>query len=161
MIRRQPTSTLFPYTTLFRSREPHRPDKRASPRRATESFLRLRHVTPGLSRKGPGMVHDGTVERNLVMLDLSSFEKAASQLQEALSYCESDIALKDPHLARHLRAAAIQAFEFTYEIAFKMLKRFLQATEANADAIESMTFNEIIRLGYERGLLSAELREWK
>jgi nucleotidyltransferase substrate binding protein (TIGR01987 family) len=107
------------------------------------------------------MVHDRTVERNLVMLDLSSFEKAASQLQEALSYCKSDIAMKDPHLALHLRAAAIQAFELTYEIAFKMLKRYLQATEANADAIESMTFNEIIRLGYERGLLSAELREWK
>jgi nucleotidyltransferase substrate binding protein (TIGR01987 family) len=95
------------------------------------------------------------------MLDVSSFEKAASQLQEALSYCKSDVAKNDPHLALHLRAAAIQAFEFTYEVAYKMLKRFLQATEANADAIESMTFNEIIRLGYERGLLSAELREWK
>src|SRR5690349_23384324 len=34
MIRRPPRSTLFPYTTLFRSRRDHGPDRRARRRRA-------------------------------------------------------------------------------------------------------------------------------
>src|SRR2546426_9269431 len=33
MIRRPPRSTLFPYTTLFRSRDPHRSDARRQARR--------------------------------------------------------------------------------------------------------------------------------
>src|SRR5207248_10175481 len=33
LLRRPPRSTLFPYTTLFRSRGPHQPCKRPSPRR--------------------------------------------------------------------------------------------------------------------------------
>src|SRR5436305_9021853 len=33
LVRPPPTSTLFPYTTLFRSRTPRRPSSRARPRR--------------------------------------------------------------------------------------------------------------------------------
>lgn len=95
------------------------------------------------------------------MLDLSSFEKAVSQLKDSLAYCESDLAKNDSHLALHLRAGSIQAFEFTYESAYKMLKRFLEMTEASPAEIGSMTFNQTIRLAYDRGLISAELREWK
>ncbi len=64
-------------------------------------------------------------------LDLSSLKKAIAQLEEALFYCHSDIAKKDDRLALHLRAGAIQAFEFTYESCFKMLKRYLEMTESD------------------------------
>lgn len=94
-------------------------------------------------------------------LDLSAPHKALAQLEEALAFCRSELAKKDERLALHLRAAAIQAFEFTYEIAVKTLKRFLEATEADPSAVDAMTFNEMIRLGYERGLLQAELAAWK
>jgi hypothetical protein len=60
-----------------------------------------------------------------------------------------------------MRTAAIKAFEFTYELSFKLLRRHLEGTASNPDAMDKMTFNEIIRLGYERGLLNAELAEWK
>lgn len=95
------------------------------------------------------------------MLDLSSFKLAISQLEDALKYCQTDLAKKDPRLFLHLRAGAIQAFEFTYELAIKMLKRFLETTEANPAIIDETTFNEFIRLGYERGLLKSELAQWK
>jgi nucleotidyltransferase substrate binding protein (TIGR01987 family) len=87
-------------------------------------------------------------------LDVSSFEKAIAQLEDALKYCESDIAL-------HLRAAAIQAFEFTYELSLKMLKRYLSQTEANPNLMSEITFNELIRKGYEKGLIHSELSVWK
>jgi hypothetical protein len=48
-------------------------------------------------------------------LDLKSFEKAIIQLESAIKYSESDLAKNDANLALHLRAAVIQAFEFTYE----------------------------------------------
>ena len=56
-------------------------------------------------------------------LDLSPLQNAVSQLEEALDLYGSELAEGDPRLKRHLRAAVIQAFEFTYELSFKMLKR--------------------------------------
>ncbi len=94
-------------------------------------------------------------------LDLSALKKAIYQLEEALEYCHSDLAKKDKRLALHLRAAAIQAFEFTYELTLKMLKRYLSLTEANPSIVDEMTFNELIRKGYEKGLLHSELAMWK
>ena len=94
-------------------------------------------------------------------LDLSSLQKATAQLAEALDLCRSDLAKSNPRFALHLRAAAIQAFEFTYELSFKTLKRYLEMTEANPAVVEEMTFNEFIRRGYELGLLRAELKDWQ
>lgn len=94
-------------------------------------------------------------------LDLTSLKGAIAQLEDALRYCNSDLAKGDAKLALHLRAAAIQAFEFTYELSYKMLKRYLESTEANPAIVDEMNFNDIIRRGYEIGLLKAELEEWK
>ena len=95
------------------------------------------------------------------MLNLTSLSNAILQIEEALAYAQSDLATDDLRLARHLRAAAIQAFEFTYELSIKMLKRYLETLEANPAAVDEMTFNELIRSGYEAGLLRAELSDWK
>ena len=94
-------------------------------------------------------------------LDLSSLQKAIAQLDEAIALSRSDLAAANPRLALHLRAAAIQAFEFTYELSIKTLKRFLEATEANPSAVEEMSFNEMIRRGYELALLQAEIAAWR
>jgi nucleotidyltransferase substrate binding protein (TIGR01987 family) len=96
-----------------------------------------------------------------MILDLTSLENAIAQLEEALTYCNSDLAKNDLRLARHLRAAAIQAFEFTYELSFKMLKRYLEETEANPAAIDDMKFKGVIRRGFELGLVSREADEWE
>ena len=91
------------------------------------------------------------------MIDISPLEKAIAQLQESLNYADSDLAKYDARLARQFRSAAIQAFEYTYELSHKMLKRYLEATEPTPESIDAMSFQELIRTGAEKGLL---LHSW-
>ncbi len=100
-------------------------------------------------------------ETLLMILDLSSLRNAIAQAEEALAYGRSDLARADARLALHLRAAAIQAFEFTYELAIKTLRRYLIESEPSPADINAMSFNDLIRRGYAAGLLQAELAEWK
>ena len=95
------------------------------------------------------------------MIDLSALEKAIAQADEALEFCASDLAVTHPRLSVHLRASAIQAFEFTYELTIKTLKRYLSETDPNPASIDELSFNELIRRGYETGLIQAELVVWK
>ena len=60
-----------------------------------------------------------------------------------------------------IRDACIQRFEFTYELAHKMLKRFMEATSPNPDEFDGMTFQDLIRSGNERGLLRSDWSLWK
>jgi len=94
-------------------------------------------------------------------LDLSSLRIAIAQFDEAMDLNRSDIAAANPRLAVHLRAAAIQAFEFTCELVVRALKRFLRAAEAIPAAADEMDFNELIRRGCELGLLKAEIDAWR
>ena len=107
----------------------------------------------GLSKR---LARETGVSRMGAELDLSSLKNAIAQLDEAMEFNRSDLAAADPRLAVHLRAAAIQAFEFTYELAVRTLKRFLVATEANPGAAVETSFDELIRRGYELGLLKAD-----
>lgn len=93
-------------------------------------------------------------------LDLTSLRLAIAQTDEALEFCRSDLARFNPRLALHLRAAAVQAFEFTYDLSHYTLKRYLEETEPNPAGVEEMSFDDLIRRGYELGLLQAEVSEW-
>lgn len=93
-------------------------------------------------------------------LDLSPLENAAAQLEDAIAYYDSDLAANDPGLRMHLRAAVIQAFEFTYELSYKMLKRHLELASPNPAEIDAMGFRGIIREALGRGLLRSDLSTW-
>ena len=94
-------------------------------------------------------------------LDISSFSKAVAQLEAYVGLAESDIAGNDQTHAQALRAAAIQAFEFTYELALKTLRRYLEEADQSPETIQGMTFDEVIRKGFEEGLLNAEIADWR
>lgn len=85
------------------------------------------------------------------MLDLTPLRKALTQLRQSLETCESGVARDNPHLARQLRAGAIQAFEFTYEVGVKMLRRQLE--EMEPAPVDQLPFRDLVRLGAERGLI--------
>lgn len=91
----------------------------------------------------------------LIPLDLTSFEKALLRLEEALK------AYGGAPANTLYRDATIQRFEFTYEVAHKMLKRYLEMTAPNPAAIDEMAFADMIRTGSEQGLLRSGWDKWK
>jgi nucleotidyltransferase substrate binding protein (TIGR01987 family) len=89
------------------------------------------------------------------MLDLSPLQNALRQLRDGLALS-----------ARHpdeslMRDGVIQRFEFCYELSHKMLKRYLEQTAADPQAIDAMAFQTLIRTGSEQGLLLHGWEVWK
>jgi nucleotidyltransferase substrate binding protein (TIGR01987 family) len=88
-------------------------------------------------------------------LDLTPLERAISRLHEGLVRYQKDIS------DTQIRDGLIQRFDFTYEISHKMLKRFMEATSANPAEFDSMSFQDLIRSGNERGLLLGDWSAWR
>ncbi len=83
----------------------------------------------------------------LPALDLSSFANALAALGRALA--RSDAAPAD----EELRDACIERFEFTFELAWKSLKRRLEIDLPSRDEIDTLSFRGLIRRAAEHGLL--------
>lgn len=94
-------------------------------------------------------------------LDISPLLKAIAQLQKALNYTTSPAAAADAGLREQFRNSVIQCFEFTYELSHKLLKRHLEETAATPEEIDISTFQSIIRLGNEKGLLRSDWSRWR
>lgn len=86
-------------------------------------------------------------------LDLSSFEKALASLQRALRRSEAEPADEE------LRDACIQRFEFTFELAWKMLKRRLELDLPSTAELDSLSYRGLMRVAPEQGLV-ADPRAW-
>ena len=93
-------------------------------------------------------------------LNFSALEKAISQLGQSLIYYDSDLAVRDPGIKFQFRSAAIQAFEYTYDLSWKMLKRYFDLTEPAAN-FDSLSFAELIRTGSEKGLIMNDINVWR
>jgi len=89
------------------------------------------------------------------LLILTSFQKALTALDRALT---EHARIPDNDFVRD---ACIQRFELTYELSHKMLKRHLEMTAASPSDIDHMTFQTLIRTGFEQGLLQQSWDHWK
>lgn len=87
-------------------------------------------------------------------VDLSSFRLALASLQRALARWEATQAQDE-----EVRDACIQRFEYSFELSWKMLKRRLELDLPDAQAVDAMSFRDLIRTGAERGLL-ADVDAW-
>lgn len=94
-------------------------------------------------------------------IDLSSLHKALAQLEEALLFWRAQV--PDAPLAKHLRSAVIQSFEFSYELSVRMLRRVLIERSAASDLIIDLSFNNLLRKAADAGLLAdpLEWRKWR
>ena len=86
-------------------------------------------------------------------LDYSSLESAVAQLQRSFDYLHSDLARKDGGLREQFRAATIQAFEFSYELAVRMIRRQLVLIVANPDELREIDFADLIRDAADAGIV--------
>ena len=86
-------------------------------------------------------------------LDYSSLESAVAQLQGSFGYLHSDLAREDAGLRAQFRAATIQAFEFTYELAVKTIRRQLAQVVANPDVLRMIDFADLMRDAADAGLV--------
>ncbi|ADV84559.1 HI0074 family nucleotidyltransferase substrate-binding subunit [Terriglobus saanensis] len=89
------------------------------------------------------------------MIDLTAFRNAVQQLSSAIQE-----QAREPERVL-LRAGLIQTFEFTYELSHKMLKRYLMSVTPSPEQIDLLTFEGLIRLGDEAGLLLSPIAVWK
>mgnify|MGYP006217407835 CR=1 FL=1 len=94
-------------------------------------------------------------------IDLTSLDKATRALHGAIGYwqAEPDGSGRKPHL----RAGVIQAFEFSYELCMRFLRRVLIERALSADLVQDLSFNDLLRQGADAGLLPDPLqwRRWR
>ena len=86
-------------------------------------------------------------------LDSSPLASAVEQLQRSFDYLHGDLASADSGLREQFRAATIQAFEFTYELAVKMIQRQLAQIVANPEALRNMDFADLMRDAADAGIV--------
>jgi nucleotidyltransferase substrate binding protein (TIGR01987 family) len=87
-------------------------------------------------------------------LDLDALESATGRLEEIVGARTAD-----PGNV-FVRDAAIQRFEFTYELAHKTLRRYLEQAAADPQAVERMSFPNLIRTASEQGLIRSDWERW-
>lgn len=86
-------------------------------------------------------------------LDYSALTRAVARLRKGIARAES---ARDDE---ELRDAVIQRFEYTFELAWKMLKRRLEADAAVPSAVDRMSFRDLLREAAEKGLV-ADPERW-
>ena len=88
-------------------------------------------------------------------LDLTSLINAITRLEEGLDAYGRDTS------QTLIRDGLVQRFEFTYEVAHKMLKRYLEYASPSPEQYDNMPFQDLIRSGNEQGLLLGDWPKWK
>lgn len=94
-------------------------------------------------------------------IDFSPLGDAIGQLEKSIRFATSELAENDDELFEQFRNSVIQCFEFTYELSHKMLARYLEETAANPEEIDLSTFQNIVRIGNQKGLLLSDWSQWR
>jgi nucleotidyltransferase substrate binding protein (TIGR01987 family) len=88
-------------------------------------------------------------------LDISPLVNAVDRLEEGLVRYERDIS------DAQIRDGLIQRFEFTYDLAHRILRRTMEMLAANPEAIDRMSFPELIRSAREQDLIASGWPVWR
>ena len=95
------------------------------------------------------------------ILDLTSLEKGIASLNRAINVYKDTKQRVDydvPDLVETLRAGVIQSFEFTYELSWKFMKRWVEENGV-ALSVDGVTRRELFRIAAEH-LLINDVDQW-
>lgn len=87
--------------------------------------------------------------------NIDQLDRAASRLAEGL------VRYRGEPNDEQLRDGLIQRFEFTFDLATKVLRRVLEATADTPQSIDPMSYSSLMRTGWEKGLLKGGWPAWK
>ncbi len=87
-------------------------------------------------------------------LDITPLANAIDRLAEGLARHR-----REPH-DEQLRDGLIQRFEFTYELSYKTLRRFIRETAPLPEEVDRMAFQDLIRSANQQGLLRGDWPAW-
>jgi nucleotidyltransferase substrate binding protein (TIGR01987 family) len=87
-----------------------------------------------------------------VTLDLAALDNATAALERAVAVVHTTVPERSQDERELLQSGLIQAFEFTYEVAWKMLRRCL-ADELGASAVEGLARRELFRFAAQHRLI--------
>ncbi len=88
-------------------------------------------------------------------LDIGALVNAVGRLQEGLERHRREPA------DEQLRDGLIQRFEFTYELAHRILRRYLRQVSPSPATFDQMPFQDLIRTGSAQGLLLNDWAAWR
>ncbi len=87
-------------------------------------------------------------------LDPTVYRRAVERLGQGFSRYHANPADEE------VRDGVIQRFEYTYDLATKMLRRALSETEDSPGETDRMSFASMIRTAWEKGLTSRGFTDW-
>jgi nucleotidyltransferase substrate binding protein (TIGR01987 family) len=85
-------------------------------------------------------------------LDYSSLEKAVTTLEISLVAYESGKVSMEPEQRDIIRDGVIQRFEYTFELAWKTIKRYLEMY--GLEKVDKLNNRDLFRAGFENGLIN-------
>ena len=88
------------------------------------------------------------------ILDISSLSKAVESFARALNEYDKD------ESNEFVRDSCIQRFEYCYDLSSKMIKRHLKNISENPGMIDQMSFQNVIREAYTKGVLKNSWDVW-
>ncbi len=92
-------------------------------------------------------------------ISITALENANASLKESIDVYNTDYAAARPALVNSLKAAVIQNFEFTFELAWKMMDKWLNENVTPGITL-GISKRALYTLAAEKGLIS-DLQAWQ
>ena len=102
----------------------------------------------------------------MVALSITALQDAIVSFEQAIEFANKHKKLGEMDYYRQFRTSAIHSFEYCYELANKLIRRYVENAGIDDDETRHLNFRDYLRVAAEYGLLESpeewvEFREWR